>query len=239
MKVALGYPFYVFDDDETPLVPRPRLRYDLAQKYNLKLAKLAWDLANLIKKLEAAAPSPDPHLVQTSRLPRRVQFRLPRGAAIPGIPISACTATPVLPDRPLLRSQADRQTAVDALLAQSKLSIHLVGAHYGAVPDGPSEKSVVILQNEPAIQHAKSGRLQRVIWGGGLPEENRIPVSAPAVIPRRPSPRRRSLPGADLITGDLEKLRAAALAVLQKLEKPDPPKAEPANSVPPAPPSST
>jgi len=32
------------------------------------------------------------------------------------------------------------------------------------VPDGPSEKSVVILQNELAIQHAKKSGLERVIW---------------------------------------------------------------------------
>jgi len=40
--------------------------------------------------------------------------------------------------------------AVTGLLKRCQLSIHLVGEAYGGVPDGRSQKSVVVLQNELA-----------------------------------------------------------------------------------------
>lgn len=234
MKDALGYPFYIFDDDETPLELDPAYGGDLAQRYNLKLAKLAWDLANLIKKLETAAPGPSPEPAAVPSPSKPVVYlaecsfdrREARDSLESDLRMHGYT---VLPDRPLSDVEADYIQDVDTLLAQSKLAIHLVGAHYGAVPDGPSEKSVVILQNELAIQHARKNGLQRVIW---------LPEGTASQSPRQQSFLDALLRdaeaqfGADLITGDIEKLRAAALAALQKLEKPDPPKAEPIPGAP-------
>ena len=57
--------------------------------------------------------------------------------------------------------------AVEAQLARSEFSIHLIGESYGAVPDGLSQKSVVVLQNEVAVNKSKSGSFPRIIW---LPE---------------------------------------------------------------------
>src|SRR5271167_1104228 len=53
MKLALGYPFYVFDDQQTPLELDPAYGEEFTQKYNLKMAKLAFDIAQLIKKMES------------------------------------------------------------------------------------------------------------------------------------------------------------------------------------------
>ncbi len=53
MKLALGYPFYVFDDQQTPLELDPAYGEEFTQKYNLKMAKLAFDIAQLIKKIES------------------------------------------------------------------------------------------------------------------------------------------------------------------------------------------
>ncbi len=246
MKDALGYPFYIFDDEETPLELDPAYGGDLAQKYNLKLAKLAWDVSQLIKKIDAlpppsqelaaaaaagtsttaatttapAAPSsakPVVYLAETSYDRREARESLESDLRLHGYT--------VLPDRPLSDVESDYIDAVNALLGQSKLSIHLVGARYGAVPDGPSEKSAVVLQNELAIQFARKNGLQRVIW---MPEGT-----------QSESPRQQTFIdallrdaemqfGADLITGDIEKLRGSIHAVLQKLEKPDPPRVEPA-----------
>jgi len=41
------------------------------------------------------------------------------------------------------------------LLKRCQLSIHLVGEAYGGVPDGRSQKSVVVLQNELAAKRSK------------------------------------------------------------------------------------
>src|SRR5271165_3179420 len=53
MKLSLGYPFYIFDDQQTPLELDPAYGEDFTQKYNLKMAKLAFDVAQLIKKLDS------------------------------------------------------------------------------------------------------------------------------------------------------------------------------------------
>ena len=71
---------------------------------------------------------------------------------------------PVLPDRRLPTDEAEYVAAVESLLARCALSIHLVGENYGAVPDGPTEKSVGILQNELAVARCRSGALKRLIW---------------------------------------------------------------------------
>jgi hypothetical protein len=226
MKDALGYPFYVFDDEETPLELDPAYGGDLVQKYNLKLAKLAWDVSQLIKKLEtaaapdpAAAPSPAKpvvYLAECSYDRREARESLESDLRLHGYT--------VLPDRPLPGVETEYVEAVSALLARSKLSIHLVGAHYGAVPDGPSEKSGVILQNELAIQQARKGGLERVIW---LPEGTQSQSSRQQAFLDALLRDADVQFAADLITGDLEKLRGSVHAVLQKLEKPEPPKAEP------------
>jgi len=45
MRNVLGYPFYLLDDGQTPVEMDPAYGEQLAQQYNLKLAKLAWDIA--------------------------------------------------------------------------------------------------------------------------------------------------------------------------------------------------
>ena len=40
MKDVLGYPFYIFDDEQTPLELDPTYGPDMAQKFNLKV--LSW-----------------------------------------------------------------------------------------------------------------------------------------------------------------------------------------------------
>src|SRR5215469_15562815 len=53
MKQALGYPFYVFDEQQTPLELDPAYGEEFTQKYNLKMAKLAFDIAELIRKIDS------------------------------------------------------------------------------------------------------------------------------------------------------------------------------------------
>ena len=78
-----------------------------------------------------------------------------------------CHGYTVLPDQQLPREEADYIATVERLLARSQLAIHLVGTGYGAVPDGPGQKSVVVWQNELAVGKSKHSGLPRVIW---LPE---------------------------------------------------------------------
>ena len=103
-------------------------------------------------------------------------------------------------------------------MARCQLSVHLVGASYGAVPDGSSQKSVVVLQNQLAVKQSKSGRLPRVIW---LPEGTHSEQAVQQAFIEALHNDAQTQFGADLITGDLEALKASIHAALKKLEKPE------------------
>jgi hypothetical protein len=96
------------------------------------------------------------------------------------------------------------------------LSVHLIGSGYGAVPDGPAEKSVVIIQNELAIQRSKTSGLKRVIW---LPEGTTSTHLHQQEFLRTLQHDAESQYGADLITGDFETLKRVIHASVQSLEQ--------------------
>lgn len=219
MKGLLGYEFFTLEDG-APLELDPAYGDRYAQDYNRKVGKLAWDVAQLLKKLEAEAPADATagkaetgakatiYLAECSYDRREAREMLEAELKLHGYA--------VLPDRALPREEADYLAAVDRLLARSRLSIHLVGGSYGAVPDGPSQKSVVVLQNELAVQRSKTGALQRVIW---LPEgthSEQAPQKAFLDALRGDADAQF---GADLVTGDLEQLKTAVHATLRKLSK--------------------
>lgn len=123
----------------------------------------------------------------------------------------------VLPDRQLPRDESAYAEAVTSLLARCGLSIHLIGAHVGAVADGPRHVSAGALQNELAAGRSLSDGLRRVIWlpsgtVGESPEQqaflDTLHNDADAQA------------GADLIVDDIEALKRSVLATLVSLEPP-------------------
>ena len=126
---------------------------------------------------------------------------------------------PVLPDKPLPADEAEYIAAVESLLARCALSIHLVGESYGAVPDGPTAKSVGIHQNELAVARCRSGGLKRLIW---LPQGTRSAQAPQQAFIDALHQDANAQFGADLIAGDIEELRAAIHATLKKIEQPEP-----------------
>jgi len=223
MRDMLGYPFYVFDDEQAPLELDP-VAYgaEIASQYNQKVAKLAWDLAQFVNRLEAArsggAPAasagpekPVVYLAQCSFDQRDLRDALETELTLEGYR--------VLPEGRLPADEDAFVSEVRRLLERSAVAIHLVGNAYGAVPDGPTEKSVVTLQNELAIERSRETGLPRLIW---------IPPDAAS-----PDPRQRlfvdalldeadSQYGADLIHADFETLKHAVHQTLKRLEAPPP-----------------
>jgi hypothetical protein len=116
------------------------------------------------------------------------------------------------------------------VLARCQLSIHIIGNNYGVVPDGPTERSLVFLENELAIEYSKKLGLRRIIW---------LPAGTKSDSPRQQEfidlmlRDSRAQFGADLITGDLEEVKAAIHAALKKLETPPPPPPKPAEDAEP------
>lgn len=222
LKDVLGYPFYIFDEQETPLELDPAYGPDMAQRYHLKVAKLAWDIAQQMKTLDAGRSDTQIQAVQVSLKPtvylaecswdqRHVREAIEAELRLQGYP--------VLPDRQLARDEASYVAEARRLLEQSKLSIHLVGASYGAVPDGPTQKSVVVLQNDLAVARSKAAGLRRIIW---LPEqaESRHPEQQAFVEALHTSVEAQC--GADLLIGDVETLKGAVHSALEALNTPAP-----------------
>jgi len=94
-----------------------------------------------------------------------------------------------------------------------------VGESYGAVPDGPTAKSTSIHQNQLAIARCRSGELWRLIW---LRQGTRSEQAPQQAFIEALHQNAQAQFGADLITGDIEELRAAIHATLSKIEQPEP-----------------
>jgi hypothetical protein len=227
VKDVLGYEFFAMEDG-APLELDPAYGDQFAQDYNRKIGKLAWDAAQLLKKLETEAgagkePGGEPasakatvYLAECSHDRRDAREMLEADLRLHGYA--------VLPERRLpLDEEAGYVEAAKPLLARSCLSIHLVGSHYGAVPDGPSQKSTTVLQNELAVELCRRGGLQRVIW---LPSSTDSEQARQQAFIQALHQDAEVQFGADLITGDIEELKTAIHGTLRSLEKPDPPAQE-------------
>jgi hypothetical protein len=227
MKDLLGYEFFTIKEG-APLEFDPAYGQEYAQLYNQKVAKLAWDVSQLLKTLEAERSASDSN-------GNNVHSE-PQAPSKPAVYLAECgydrkqarelidgelkhLGYTVLPDKPLPADEAEYVAAVDGLLARCALSIHLVGERYGAVPDGPTAKSTSMLQNELAVARCKSGGLKRLIW---LTKEARSEQPHQQAFIEALRQDAQAQLGADLIAGDIEELRSAMYATLKKIEQPQP-----------------
>ena len=227
MKDILGYEFFTVKDG-VPLEFDPAFGQEYAQLYNQNIAKLAWEIAQLLKTLEAegsAGDSSGKNVNSEPQVPNK-----------PAVYLAECSydrkqarellegelkrlGYPVLPDKRLPQDEAEYVSAVNSLLARCALSIHLVGEKYGTVPDGPTDKSASILQNELAVARCRSGSLQRLIW---LPQGTRSEQAPQQAFIEALHQDAQAQFGADMIAGDIEELRAAIHDTLRKIEQPEP-----------------
>lgn len=186
MSQVLGYEFYELDDDKTPRELDPAYGEKSKQDFLRRVAKLAWDIKMLVDRLEAdaaggapatGAPASRPtvYLAECGRDRRDAREMLEAELTRLGYT--------VLPDKELPRDETDYVAEVDRLLAQCRFAIHMVGGASGVVPDGSSQKSVLVLQNERAVQRSRTAGLARVIW---------VPEGTTSSHPTRPRSSTRS-----------------------------------------------
>ena len=133
----------------------------------------------------------------------------------------------VLPDAPLPLVGAECRAAVAELQGRASLSIHPLGAYYGAIPEG-SEQSLAQLQYELAAERARGGGLTQVIWmpAGATPAEARQKEFTEELVARL-----NDALEVDLVTTGLESLKTL---VLTRLERPASENPEPAAEAGPA-----
>jgi len=162
---SLGYEFYEID----PATKRFRefgyaLKQDYDQRYWNKLEDLAQDIKDLIEKIrsrrvDAPTSTIQPsgktiYLAETTSDLSEQRDRIRRELLLNG----HC----VRPDRPLSHNRRIREE-VNSCLAESQLSVHLIGADYGVVPEGES-LSVVELQYEMAREGAGHNGSSQILW---------------------------------------------------------------------------
>lgn len=216
-KKAVGYEFYTREGN-TPLELDPAYGREFAQAYNRKVVTLASEITETLKKLKTGGESEDlvegraatkatVYLAECSHDRRDDRERIEAELKAHGYT--------VLPDEQLPTDEASYIRAVERSLAKCRHSIHLVGDSYGLVPDGPSNKSVVVLQNELAAKRSKSDGLLRII---SLPEGTVSEQARQQDYVETLNQNAEMQLGADLITGDLEHLKRAIHATLKKLE---------------------
>lgn len=222
MNEMLGYEFFTYQDHEqgkTPMELDPLYFPKQAPLYIEKLCILADDIIDVIKQIEnpvaVAAPDlqttssrPQVYLAQCSRDQKDAREALEMDLRQHGYSI--------FPDKQLPNEETEFISEVSAMMERCNFSIHLVGGSSGFIPDGSSGKSAVVLQNEIAIAQAKKSGMRRVIWLPAAteshdPEQQRFieALHRDAEVQF----------GADLITGDLEVLKAEIHSILENLEK--------------------
>lgn len=239
MRDTLGFDFYVHskdgqtesrDTDDPVYELDACYSVDLEKKFNVAVARLAWDITQTLDRLAqaeadqglpaaavaaanaaAAHGKPTVYLAECGYDRRQDREALRSELAMRGYP--------VLPDRPLPQDEAACVEQVAAMLARSALVVQLVGAAPGAVPDGPAQQSVVLLQNALAVRQAHVAALPRVLS---------VPAGTASTDPahqafidalHRDS---QAQFGADLITADLEAVKAAVRSALARIEAPPP-----------------
>ncbi len=198
----LGYEFFQTDPAGRPREFDPKYGTEAEINYWTKLNDLAYDVYQLLEKMERHAPRTDelaPPLVPppdngTPSAPQPL-ISAPTEEA-PAIYLADTThdlrdardnirrelqqrGYRILPDEALPYTP-DFSATVTKHLSQCRLSIHLVGRRYGIVPEG-AEESVVELQHQLAVTAAEqfpemnSPRLDVLVWmpDGLEPEEPR------------------------------------------------------------------
>lgn len=225
IKQMLGYPFFTTGEHETPLELDPAYGPEIAQQYNRKVAILAADIAYLVKRLTADSPDavpvvgPRPAKAAIYLAECAFDRRDDRESLAAELKVRGYR---VLPENQLPRDEAGYTAEVSCLLGECRLSIHLTGSSYGAVPDGPGQESAVMLQNDLAIERSRSAGLPRIIW---LPEGTKSDHPLQQSFINSLLGDASAQFGADLTTGNFESLKETVRAALEKLDAPEPSKA--------------
>ena len=231
MEDSLGYEFFKLDENGRPKEFNKIFGGEAEQAYLNRVDDLAYDIQEIIQLLgqptdDSLAPAgnltPSPpsedtfsvYVAQTSYDLSAERDRLIRELKDHGYA--------VYPDKPLSIVEKDIRQEVADFLSQCQLAIHLVGNSYGGIPDGPTEKSANVLQNEIAVAQSQDTDLPRIIW---LPQSLRIEDQRQQQFVNLLNEDQQAHYGADVVAGSLEDLKAVVHDKIQQLNNPDEPPA--------------
>lgn len=170
IKEVLPYEFFERMGDDYAIELTPWGDISRSENYSIALCRLATDIArflNTLKHGNVVAPRSTVYLAETTSDLRKDRNSLWDDLRARGFE--------VLPDTELDRDSADYRDQVRSFLDRSVLSIHLVGAKYGGIPEGEKESHVAV-QAQLAGERCADTGFRRVIW---------IPVDLQPVEPQQ------------------------------------------------------
>ena len=238
MQKIMGTEFYIHIDkneresndlNDTPVELGEDMGKVFADKLRLRVNRLAQEIGNTLKAVATSADASavdqgaraqkptiylaecgddqrDDYAALRSELMQRGYTVVPNGGVLPPI-------------------EADCRAEVERLLASSSLSVHLLGTRSGRVPGGEGANSVVEIQNELAVKHARSSSLQRVVslpagtFEMAVGERHRQFLADMHTSVKLQG-------GCELITAGLEAVKTATHAALHRIEHPARPVSE-------------
>jgi hypothetical protein len=220
VQPLLGYEFYKIDPDTGRAREMDRVFGDEAQEqFWARLNDLAYDIAGLLEMLEGEAPirraedqpdsgKPAVYLAETTSDLADERDGIRRDLQRHGYT--------VLPDStpPLVESRLEDFLREE--LGRCRVSVHLLGAPYGIVPEG-GEQSIPELQNKLAQEFGKAAKLARLVWipPGTKPTDERQRKFLEQV---RTDPGLDE--GADVLETPVEQLKTVIYDRLKAAEKP-------------------
>jgi len=166
LRDMLGYEFYALDqasgrfrEYDNGIGPKG----ERDKRYWDRFEDLAQDLCALLKRMVTEQSAAGPagaaatiYLAETSSDLNEERDKVKRELQQYG--------HVVLPDRSLPLAAPPLQTAVRDYLKRSRLSVHLIGENYGIIPEMESERSIVRLQEELAVERGDDEQFSRLIW---------------------------------------------------------------------------
>lgn len=168
VRQTLGYEFFALDHGD-PQELDPAFGDQARQQFLSKLSSLAWELAKSLQQLAQSRPAGPANtagpgrsvvfLADCGRDQRDAREQLATELRMHGHEVLPALQLPLAEDALVLELKVQ--------LERCALAIHLVGSSVGPVPDGPSGRSLVMLENQLAAERCRQGALRRIIW---LPE---------------------------------------------------------------------
>lgn len=173
LRGLLGYVFFEVDSNGRPREFSPEVTPNKDPKYWARLDDLAWDIKQALEALKAerAETEDESPAAGHEELPLEKKVYLAETTS----DLSAerdlvrrelqQRGYYVLPDRELPLTAAALRDAAREHLARAALSVHLVGASYGLIPEGEEERSIIRIQNDLAAERADAeASFTRLVW---------------------------------------------------------------------------
>ncbi len=220
MRDLLGYDFYKIDLESGK--PREFYRFfgeDIEQEYWAKLDDLAYDIADILKKIrpddnkDESTPQiegshkPKVFLAETTSELSDFKDNIRRELFDHGYE--------VYPDQSLPFTYEELEPKIVSYLEHCELSVHLIGSSYGMIPEG-SSKSIIEIQNDLSNEKTKDSKIEKLVW---IDQNKKAKDDRQKQFLDSLTNQPENQVNTDLLTTDLEELKSSIHRKLKRIEK--------------------